>query len=45
MTNTFIYLVRRCKKAVMGPDKWLEIEKRVSKEKARSMLNFKEGPK
>jgi len=29
----------------MDPDKWPEIEKMVSKEKAKSMFNFKEGPK
>jgi hypothetical protein len=45
MTNTFIDLMRRCKKVVMGLDKWIEIEKRVSKEKVKSLFNFKEGPK
>jgi len=29
----------------MGHDKWLKIEKRVSKEQAISMFNFKEGRK
>ena len=29
----------------MGPDKWVDVEKRVSKEDAISMFNFKEGPK
>jgi hypothetical protein len=45
MTNTFIDMMRRHKQAVMGPDKWPKIEKRVSKEKAKSLFNFKEGPK
>ena len=29
----------------MGPDKWVDVEKRVSKEDAISMFNFKEGLK
>ena len=29
----------------MGPDKWVNVEKRVSKANAISMFNFKEGPK
>ena len=29
----------------MGPDKWVDVEKRVSKAHAISMFNFKEGPK
>ena len=29
----------------MGHDKWVDVEKRVSKEDAISMFNFKEGPK
>ena len=29
----------------MGPDKWVDVEKRVSKADAISMLNFKEGLK
>ena len=29
----------------MGPDKWVDVEKRVSKADAISMFNFKEGPK
>ena len=28
----------------MGPNKWVDVEKRVSKEDAISMFNFKEGP-
>jgi hypothetical protein len=45
MTNTFIDLMRRRKQVVMGPYKWSEVEKRVSKEKAKSLFNFKEGMK
>ena len=29
----------------MGPDKWVYVEKRVSKADSISMFNFKEGPK
>ena len=29
----------------MGPDKWVDVEKRVSKADAISMFNFKQGPK
>ena len=29
----------------MDPDKWVDVEKRVSKAYAISMFNFKEGPK
>ena len=29
----------------MGPDKWVDVEKRVSKVDAISMFNFKEGLK
>jgi len=44
-TNCFIHLMQMRKAQVMGPEKWVEIEKRVSKEDAISMFNFKEGPK
>ena len=30
---------------MVGHDKWVDVEKRVSKEDAISMFNFKEGPK
>ena len=30
------------KAQVMGPDKWVDVEKRVSKEHGISMFNFKE---
>ena len=29
----------------MGPNRWVDVEKRVSKEDSISMFNFKEGPK
>ena len=29
----------------MGPDKWVDVEKRISKSNEISMFNFKEGPK
>jgi hypothetical protein len=43
--DTFIYLMRRQKSEVMGPDKWEVVQNIVSKEEAISMFNFKEGPK
>jgi hypothetical protein len=36
-TDGFVDLLRRHRKHVMGPDKWPKIEKRVSKEKAKSI--------
>ena len=30
---------------MVGPHKWLDVEKRVSKEYVISIFNFKEGPK
>jgi hypothetical protein len=44
-TNNFIDMMRRHKQEVMGLDKWPKIERRVSKEKAKSLFNFKAGPK
>lgn len=44
-TDNFIDLMRQRKKAVMSPNKWLEIQKKVSKDQARSLFNFKEGSK
>ena len=43
--DCFIHLKRMRKAQVIGPDKRVEVEKRVSKEDAISMFNFKEGPK
>ena len=33
-------LMRRWKEEMMGPDKWLEVENRVSKQQAISMFKF-----
>ena len=44
-TDGFVHLLRRWKIEVMGPDKWGDVEKNVSKAQAISMFNFKEGPK
>ena len=43
--NVFYYLMRSHRQQVMGPNKWPEIERSVSKENEKSMFNFKEGPK
>ena len=44
-TDGFFHLLQRRKIEVMGPDKWGDVEKNVSKAQAISMFNFKEGPK
>ena len=44
-TNTIVDFLRKRKQMVMGPDKWPEVEKKVSKQQAISLFNFKEGPK
>ena len=45
-TNFFIHLMQMRRAQVMGPDKWVDVEKRVSKaDYINSMFNFKEGPK
>ena len=44
-TNYFIHLMRMRKDRVMGPERWVDVEKRVSKVDVISMFNFKEGPK
>jgi len=38
-------LLRRRKIEVMGSEKWVDVEKNVSKTQAISMFNFKEGSK
>ena len=38
-------MMRHSKEAVMGPDKWAEVNKMVTKEDAKSIFNFKEKPK
>ena len=44
-TYCFIHFMKMQRAQVMGPNKWVDVEKRVSKEYAISMFNFKEGPK
>ena len=44
-TDTFVEVMRKRKEIVMGPDKWEDVKQRVTKEMAKSMFNFKEGPK
>ena len=45
MTDTFVEVMRKRKETVMGPDKWEDVKQRVTKDMAKSMFNFKEGPK
>lgn len=45
ITNFFIDMMRCRKETMMGPDKWDEVSRKVTKEHAKSMFNFKEGPK
>ena len=45
MTNKFVEVMRKRKEIVMGPDKWEDVKKKVTKDVAKSMFNFKEGPK
>ena len=44
-TDCFIHLMRMRRAQVMGPNKWVDVEKRVSKADAISMFNFKGGVK
>ena len=44
-TDTFVEVMRKRKETVMGLDKWEDVKKKVTKEVAKSMFNFKEGPK
>lgn len=44
-TNCFIDMMRCIKDAIMGPDKWAEVSKSVTKAHAQSIFNFKEGHK
>lgn len=37
--------MRHRKEALKGPNKWVEVSKRVTKSHAKSMFNFKEDPK
>ena len=45
MTDTFVELMRKRKKTVMGPDNWKDVKQKVTKDMAYSVFNFKEGPK
>ena len=40
-TDCFNHLMQMRKAQFVGPDKWVDVEKRVSKEDAISMFNFK----
>ena len=44
-TDGFVALMQRRKAEVMGPDKWVVVKERVTKEHDNSMFNFKEGLK
>ena len=44
-TDGFVDLMQRRKAQVMGPDKWVFVKERVSREHDNSMFNFKEGLK
>ena len=44
-TDDFVALMQRRKAQVMGPDKWVVVKERVTREHANSMFNFKEGLK
>ena len=44
-TDTFVEVMRKRKETVMGPDKWEDVKQKVTKDVAKSMFNFKEGPK
>ena len=37
--------MRKRKETVMGPDKWEDVIQKATKEVAKSMFSFKEGPK
>lgn len=43
--DSFINMKRHRKEVMMGSDIWVEVNKRVTKEDAKSILNFKEGMK
>ena len=44
-TNGFVALMQRRKAQVMGLDKWAVVMKRVTREHANSLFNFKESLK
>ena len=43
--DTFVQVMRKREETIMGPDKWEDVKQRVTKNMAKSMFNFKEGPK
>ena len=43
--DTFVEVMRKRRETIMGPNKWEDVKQRVTKEMAKSMFNFKEGPK
>ena len=45
MTDTFVEVMRKRKEIVIGPDEWEDVKQKVTKYVAKSMFNFKEGPK
>ena len=44
-TDSFVELMRKRKETVIGPNKWQDIKQRVTRAEAKSMFNYKEGPK
>jgi len=44
-TDSFVELMRKRKETVIGPDKWQDIKQKVTRAEAKSMFNYKEGPK
>ena len=44
-TDTFVEVMRKRKETVMSPDKWEVVKERITTTMAKSMFNFKEGPK
>ena len=42
---TFVDVMRKGKETMMGPNKWEAVKERVTTTMAKSMFNFKEGPK
>ena len=44
-TDTFVEMMRKRKEIVMGLDKWEDVKQKVTKEVAKLMFNYTEGPK
>ena len=45
MTDAFVEMMRKRKETAMGPDKWEDVKQKVTSDMAKSIFNFKEGPK